>query len=241
MNKRYWWILIFYIGMQFSGLIGVPVLLNFEFDRAFSFALWNMISFILALLLILLLLVPERKKSYRHHRKLRKTSGGHAVKWTIFGIFLAFIAQFGAIAIESSLFGIEPGSENTQEILDMVKMIPAFSVVVAVIGPILEEIVFRKVIFGAFYKRLNFFISALLSSVIFALVHFDFTHILIYTAVGFTFSFLYVKTGRIIVPIAAHVAMNGYAVIVQVLLGDKLQEMQEEFEKMQMILGGLFL
>lgn len=235
MNSRYWAILIVYILMHVSGIFGVPFLYGRGLDLNESFAAWSMWSFIVTLILILLLLLPERL--YKHPR-LERTTTGHAVKWSIFGIFLAFIAQYLAIMIETYAFGIEPGSENTQDILEMVKMVPIFAIVVAIIGPILEEIVFRKVIFGAFYKRFNFVISALLSSVIFAVVHLDFTHILIYTAVGFTFSFLYVKTGRIIVPIIAHVAMNGYAVIIQVLLGDKLQEMQEELEQMQFILGG---
>ncbi len=221
--------------MHVSGIFGVPFLYGRGLDLNESFAAWSMWSFIVTLILILFLLLPERR--YKHPR-LERTTAGHAVKWSIFGIFLAFIAQYLAIMIETYAFGIEPGSENTQDILEMVKMVPIFAIVVAIIGPILEEIVFRKVIFGAFYKRFNFVISALLSSVIFAVVHLDFTHILIYTAVGITFSFLYVKTGRIIVPIIAHVAMNGYAVIIQVLLGDKLQEMQEELEQMQFILGG---
>ncbi|MFB4166032.1 lysostaphin resistance A-like protein [Alteribacillus sp. JSM 102045] len=236
MNSRYWAILIIYILMHVSGIFGVPFLYGRGLDLNESFAAWSMWSFVVTLILIFIFLIPERRKN--RHPRLTRTSPGHAVKWSIFGVFLAFIAQYLAIMIETYAFGIEPGSENTQDILEMVKMVPTFAIVVAIIGPILEEIVFRKVIFGAFYKRFNFVISALLSSVIFAVVHLDFTHILIYTAVGFTFSFLYVKTGRIIVPIIAHVAMNGYAVIIQVLLGDKLQEMQEELEQMQLILGG---
>ncbi|WP_275899687.1 CPBP family intramembrane glutamic endopeptidase [Bacillus piscicola] len=224
--------------MQLSSLVGVPFLYSRGMGLIESFAAWSMGSFVVTLIVIVALLLPERRLDRRP--SLPRSSAGHAVKWTILGIFLAFIAQFAASVIESEILGIPPGSENTKEILDMVKMVPVFAVVVAIIGPILEEIVFRKVIFGAFYKRLNFFLSALFSSIIFAVVHFDFTHLLIYAAVGFTFSFLYVKTGRIIVPIIAHVSMNGYAVLVQVLLGDYIQEMQKELEQMQLILGGLF-
>ncbi|SFE90322.1 CPBP family intramembrane glutamic endopeptidase [Alteribacillus iranensis] len=240
MNSRYWTILIVYILMQLSGIAGIPLLISLGMGVPESFAAWSMGSFIVALLIMLLLLAPERHLE-RGHPKLQRTSSGHAVKWAFLGVFLAFIAQYIAILIEMYALNIEPGSENTQEIMDMVQLIPSFAIVVALIGPVLEEIVFRKVIFGAFYKRFNFFFSALFSSVIFAVVHLDFTHILIYTAVGFTFSYLYVKTGRIIVPIVAHMAVNGYAVIVQVLLGDKLEEMQRELEQLQFIVGGILL
>ncbi|MFZ4453429.1 CPBP family intramembrane glutamic endopeptidase [Salibacterium aidingense] len=239
MTKRYWWILIVYILMQLSGLIGIPVLFGMGMSREESAAAWSMGSFIAALIVIIFLVLPERKTT--RHPHLRKSSAGQAVKWAILGVFMAFIAQYIAILIETYALGIEPGSQNTQDILSVVELFPLFAVIVAVIGPILEEVVFRKVIFGAFYKRFNFVISALLSSLIFSVVHFDFTHVLIYTAVGFTFSFLYVKTGRILVPIIAHVSMNSYAILVQVLLGEQLQDMQEELEQLNFILGGLVL
>lgn len=240
MNKRYWAILIVYIFMHLSSLVGIPILVGQGVNLYESFIYWSMGSFVVALLIILFLLIPERTER-RLHPRLRKTTVSHAMKWAIIGVFLAFVAQFFAIFIETELLGIEPGSENTQEIIRMIEVLPVFAIIVAMVGPVLEEIVFRKIIFGALYKKFNFFLSALLSAVIFAVVHFDFTHILIYTAVGFVFSLLYVKTGRIIVPIIAHVAMNGYAVLVQVLLVDYLEDIQKELEQLQFILGGLLL
>src|SRR5690606_1820600 len=111
--------------------------------------------------------------------------------------FMAMTSQILAANIEIHLFGIEPGSENTQEIMALVKSLPLLVIVVSIIGPILEEIIFRQIIFGSLYKKFNFFISGLISSLIFAAVHMDFTHILIYTAMGFTFAFLYVQTKQI--------------------------------------------
>ncbi|MFC5713867.1 CPBP family intramembrane glutamic endopeptidase [Thalassorhabdus alkalitolerans] len=240
MNKRYWWIVITYILIHLSGIIGIPLLMGLGFtDINQMVAWWTIISFVIGLLIILLLLLPERGSS--PHPNMRVTSKGHATKWAIIGVFLAFIAQYIAILIETYALGIDPGSENTQEILEIVRMMPFFAIIVALIGPILEEIVFRKVIFGALYKRMNFFFSALISALIFAVVHLDFEHLLVYMAVGFVFSYLYVKTGRIIVPILAHVAMNAYAVLMQVVLGDRLEDMQRQLEQMQGFIGGLFL
>ena len=51
---------------------------------------------------------------------------------------------------------------------------------------------------------------------------------------GLVFAFLYVKTKRIIVPIAAHVAMNTLVAVAQVLMSnEQIQEMIKEAEKMQ--------
>ncbi|MCG3057195.1 CPBP family intramembrane metalloprotease, partial [Escherichia coli] len=76
-------------------------------------------------------------------------------------------AQSVAAMIEMNLLGIEPGSENTEMILNLVKVTPLLIVVTSVIGPILEEIIFRKIIFGSLYRKYNFFISAFISSLIF--------------------------------------------------------------------------
>ena len=115
------------------------------------------------------------------------------------------------------VFGVPRGSENTDRLMDIARTIPWFLIVVSIIGPILEEIVFRKILFGTLYKKFNFFIAAIISSLVFATIHFDFTHLLVYTAMGLVFAFLYVKTKRIIVPIAAHVAMNTLVAIGQIL------------------------
>lgn len=122
----------------------------------------------------------------------------------------------------------------------LVKSLPLLVIVVSIIGPILEEIIFRQIIFGSLYKKFNFFISALISSLIFAVVHMDFTHLLIYTAMGFTFAFLYVRTKRIIVPIFAHVAMNTFVVVVQTIFADDIERIMKQAEKLQQTFIGGF-
>src|SRR5690625_6728173 len=80
--------------------------------------------------------------------------------------------------------------------MNIIRMATSFVFIPTIISPILEEIVFRKVIFGAIYKRTNFFIGAAASSLIFALIHGEPKHLLIYASMGFVFAFVYVKTKR---------------------------------------------
>jgi uncharacterized protein len=236
LKKKYWWIIFIYIVMQFSGFVGIPLLKGLGVPKSQWFGMWGTISFAAALIIILVMLKPEI--SHRH-RSSGRVSKGAAVLWSIIGIFMAYAAQIAASLIEMNVFGINPGSENTEVLVDIAKSVPYFMVVTAVIGPILEEIIFRKIIFGSLHERYNFFVSALVSSLIFAAVHADFTHLLIYTAMGFTFAYLYVRTKRLIVPIAAHVAMNTLVLIVQVFLADKIKEMEQQLETAQLIIGGL--
>lgn len=244
MKREYWFILIAYIAMQLSSFLGVPItslvleMIGFEpSSQGFAGVTWLVISFSITLVIVLLLL---RNEMVNANEVRNGASLGRSVLWSITGVFLALFAQAFAANIER-LIGIEVGSDNTQQILRIIESFPIMIVVSSVIGPILEEIVFRKIIFGAFYKRFNFFLSALLSSVIFSFAHMEPEHTLLYSAMGFTFAYLYVKTNRILVPIVAHVAMNTFVVLVQSVYREDLEKLIKQAEQMQSFIGGFFL
>ncbi|MEH7109078.1 MULTISPECIES: CPBP family intramembrane glutamic endopeptidase [Bacillaceae] len=238
MKKEYWYILITYIVMQLSSGIGVPAFQygfrSFGFDMRLAVPIWLIASFSLCLIIVLFLLRKEIK-AFRLNDRDR--SFGQLFVWSILGFFMAYFSQYISAIIEQ-MIGIKSGSENTRQIINIIDTFPLAVIVTSIIGPILEEIVFRKIVFGAFYTRFNFFISALISSVVFALAHMDFEHILIYAAMGFTFAFLYVKTKRIIVPIIAHVSMNTLVVLVQSVYRDDIERMMREAESVQHFIGG---
>ncbi|MBW3491217.1 CPBP family intramembrane glutamic endopeptidase [Bacillus mycoides] len=249
MKKQYWWIIVTYILMQLSGIVGLPLLLKTGLydNRGFTMeekgqiitGHWAIISFFVALCIVLWLLRIDIRD--RHLDKMRVTIPA-TVGWIIIGILLAFSSQIIAGMIEMRLLGIKQGSENTMKLMEIARTTPWFLIVVSIIGPILEEIVFRKILFGTLYKRFNFFVAAIISSLVFAAIHFDFTHLLVYTSMGLVFAFLYVKTKRIIVPIAAHVAMNTLVAIGQIFMSnEQIQEMIKEAEKMQGFIGGFLV
>ncbi|WP_347552640.1 CPBP family intramembrane glutamic endopeptidase [Pseudalkalibacillus hwajinpoensis] len=235
MAKHYWTILITYIVMQLSGLIGVDLLQSLNVPN--PVVSWSVVSFLAALIIMLLLLRSTPDVPFERSTRV---SSGQAIGWSILGVFMAYASQIIAAMIEMNVFGIEPGSENTEMLIEVAKAAPIFIIVTSIIGPILEEIVFRKVIFGALYTRFNFWIAGILSSVIFAAIHFDFSHILIYTAMGLTFAYLYVKTKRLIVPIIAHMTMNTIVVLINVYFADDIMEMEKQLNQMQSFIGGLF-
>ncbi|MGG1398185.1 type II CAAX endopeptidase family protein [Bacillus salipaludis] len=237
MRREYWIILIVYIAMQFSSLAGVPLLMYgfklYGLSGRLAVPVWLVISFSLALIITLIIL----RKEMRNNRNERGTSLGLSIIWAFFGVFLALFAQAIAANIER-LIGIEMGSENTKDIIHIIEEFPLAILVSSIFGPILEEIVFRKILFGTLHKRFNFFISAIISSVIFALAHMELEHILLYSAMGFTFAFLYVKTKHILVPIFAHVTMNTMVVIVQSAYKEDIERIIRDAESMQNFIGG---
>ncbi|EKF36803.1 CPBP family intramembrane glutamic endopeptidase [Bacillus xiamenensis] len=243
MKKQYWYIILTYILVQVSaipyvfimkwlGYIQTPMT---QAELSELSGTWTIISFCIGLIIILFILRTVPKASLRNEAPV---SIGSAIAWIIGGFFLSLFTQSVAGMIEQYAFGIGRESENTQNILSIMETFPLLVIIIAMIGPILEEIIFRKIIFGVIYERTNFFIGALVSSVFFAAAHSDFAHFLLYTAMGFTFAFLYAKTKRIIVPIGAHMLMNSLVILVQIEPVKKMIE--EQTQTMQMIIGGFF-
>lgn len=235
--KRYWWIIATYVLMQLSPLAVLPFLLAADVSRVQFTAYWTVATFCIALLVILLLL---RKDMTRNSLSAERMPIGQSLLWAILGIFMAFAVQMAVGMIEQQLFGIKHASQNTKQITDISKSMPIFILVVAIIGPILEEIVFRKVLFGTLNKKFSFVTAALASALIFGLVHMELSFLLTYTAIGFLFAFLYWMTKRIFVSIIAHVSMNTFVVVMYVLLGDRLQDMLDQYEKQQALFLSFF-
>ncbi len=225
MKPNYWWVVITYFAMQFSAVIFVPIMIitGLYTDVMIASIHWTIFSFFVASLLTIFFLKDDIRN---RPRERNVTSVLTTILWSIGGFFLAIATQAITSLIEVNVLNITDQSANTAAILEIAGQMPLFIVVVSILGPFLEEIVFRYIFFGALSRRFNFFIGALISSFIFALIHLDFPHLLTYTAMGFVFAFLYVKTKRIMVPILAHTLMNSFVVIVNLYLAPLLENIQ---------------
>ena len=77
-----------------------------------------------------------------------------------------------------------------------------------VIAPVVEELLFRGILFTAVLKARPFFPAALLVGLYFALVHFHALSFLPLLALSMAFSAGYAATGSILTPIAMHALFN---------------------------------
>ncbi|WP_152657884.1 CPBP family intramembrane glutamic endopeptidase [Oceanobacillus sp. CFH 90083] len=233
MTRRYIYVILTYIIILFSVLLAAPLIeLIFGIDIVLASIYWSVFSFAAGLIIILWIIKPDMQ--VRAHPDAAGVGG--IIIWSVLGIIMALLAQGLAATIEMEVFGIDPGSENTQGIMNMARAVPLFVVLPAILAPILEEIIFRKIIFGSLYKKMNFFFAALISSLVFAVIHWDFLHILVYASMGFVFAFLYVQTKRILVPIIVHAGMNTLVVLVQYSLDP--EEIQRQLDQLQFIFFG---
>lgn len=175
-------------------------------------AWWSTISFSVAFIVSFILI--SRNKQFWNIFKGEKASIGVSIGWGVIGFFLVFLGQTIGAYIELAL-GIDVVSENTEAIMNVTKVAPIMIVATVFLGPVLEELVFRRVIFGSIMQNYNFWIASIISAIVFAAIHMDFTHILLYTICGMIFAFLYHKTKRIITPIIAHILLNGFITFIQ--------------------------
>lgn len=182
-------------------------------------AWWSTISFAVAFIVSFILI--SRNKQFWDVFKGEKASIGASIGWGIIGFFLVFLGQTIGAYIELAL-GIDMGSENTEAIMSVTKVAPVMIIATVLLGPILEELVFRRVIFGSIIQNYNFWIASIISAIVFAAIHMDFTHILLYTICGMIFAFLYHKTKRLLTPIIAHILLNGFVTFIQ-MNADKFQ------------------
>lgn len=199
------------VGEFVSGLIDAPI----EEKGAVLTSWWSFSVGILSIVVIFLLATADKK--FFDIFEGEKASISESIGWGIVGFFMVLFGQYVAASIEL-IIGIEPGSENTADLMDIATLSPIMIIVIALIAPILEEFVFRRVVFGSIIQFQNFWISALISAVVFAAIHFDFTHILLYTVCGFIFAFLYYKTKRLLTSIIAHMLLNSFVAVAPFIL-----------------------
>lgn len=132
--------------------------------------------------------------------------------WGLLGLILLLVGQYIAAFIEVNLLNQPLTSTNTEQLLTIARHYPYFILTIAFLGPIMEELVFRKAIYGSLVPIIGKIGAAIIAALIFSFMHLD-GHILLYSVTSFVFSYLYEKTHSIWTPIIAHILLNSIAVL----------------------------
>ena len=176
--------------------------------------LWMAIGFTVTIIVSLVLIWPDLKQ---YKAQGVQSNLNDTVKWIGLGILMQYGLVIVANLIETAITGEFVESMNTQSIADMVEVIPLMILPVILLGPIIEEILFRHILFGNLNTWFGFWIAFAVSSILFALIHGD-NRFLVYIAMSFAFSYAYAKTRRLIVPIAIHAFNNALVMLVLFLM-----------------------
>lgn len=209
-EKKYSFITIFTYGLVlFSPLLFLRV---FQASSSQIIQLTTLSYFIGAVLMIF-----YRIKSQSFELEGRKKSLLISILIGIVGIPASLLLQMLILQIEQRLLGQSVASQNTQNIVQLIMNNMIFILATTIAGPIMEEFVFRRAIFGSLEKRFGFILPALLSSVLFAIAHND-GHYLLYAGLGFLFCGMYRYSGRIWTSMITHVGMNLLVILTQLAL-----------------------
>jgi len=132
------------------------------------------------------------------------------LSWGLIGLVVVLLGQNIILQIGQWL-GQSPASENTSTLLTVGHQYPFFILAILIGAPIMEEIVFRKVIFGNLSTLTGPIGAAVISSLLFSFAHAD-GHLILYAFIGLFFCWLYQHTGRIQTSMLAHILMNSVAI-----------------------------
>ncbi len=88
----------------------------------------------------------------------------------------------------------------------------------AVLAPLVEELIFRGLLYGWIEGRWGWVPAFIVSSILFAAAHFEPAHILLVTPLGFLFGWLRHRSQSLLPSLVAHMVNNGFAVLSLMLL-----------------------
>ncbi|MCR5042658.1 MAG: CPBP family intramembrane metalloprotease [Bacteroidaceae bacterium] len=120
------------------------------------------------------------------------------------------------------------------EVFNSMAMSVVGALSIGLIGPIVEEFVFREALLGSMLKYgMNKWVAISASALVFGLIHANPAQIPFATVIGFIFGVIYYKTGNIVITSILHVLNNSVAVVMMVTQGEETAE-----TKLGDLLGG---
>ncbi|MDZ4195972.1 MAG: type II CAAX endopeptidase family protein [Candidatus Izemoplasmatales bacterium] len=141
--------------------------------------------------------------------------------------FLGFGAVYLALIFSNLLLttlGVTETSENELAIRSLfqsdIQVIIMLFILLCIVTPIVEEFVFRKVLFGFIEPKYGAIVAIIGSGIIFAFMHVlsgDFIQIIPYALMGIVFGYFYYKTRNLFVTIGMHFLNNFLVFLIYVL------------------------
>ena len=174
---------------------------------------WSNTTYMLMDIAMIILFVPTYILLFRPKR------GSEKIKIKDTGVAVLVCAAAGAVitsvaiglAIKlAAINGAFPVFDNVEIILkDGSLLLSVLSIVIC--APLMEELVFRGLVFKSFRQISGFWLSALLSSAVWAVIHLNLVQGIRAMGVGLFLAFVYEAYDKLWVPVAAHMSINAVA------------------------------
>lgn len=185
-----------------------------------NFGIYVIISQAIGLIVTLALITAKLKK---HHLSwssvgLKRFKIAQSIRY-IGGYYLTILGLLVLLAIVASSLGIQPPATPDGETggTNMLKYMGNFWLAFALtvlLAPVIEEIVFRGVLFPAIKKRYGLVSGIAISSLIFTLVHIDPINMISVLPLGIFLAIMYQRTGSIYPGMILHASWNFMVLII---------------------------
>ena len=171
------------------------------------------ISFIFAAIVslpIFYFIIKARKQSIKEVIGFHKINAPNIFIVSILGAFLfLFISFLMSYILQTGMF-----EESFNKAEEMFKFLTGGNVIlgflaIVVIGPLMEELLFRGLILYELDKHINTYIAIIIQAVLFGLVHLNFYQLTYTVLIGIILGLAYVWLKSIWAPIIIHVVNNG--------------------------------
>ena len=203
-----WEILVIIMGVLYFKISGLETIST-------SYAV--SISVMSEILSIPLLLFFTKKISYEPLEKRRLGAGEIFVNLCIV-FFLGIAGNIIGTVVNSVIYS-GGGNPSVSMVGDFLaeSFGPVMVLYTALVGPVIEELLFRKVIIDKLY-RYGKPVALVTSGLLFALVHGNLEQFFYAFFVGCFLAYIYIKTGNIKYTIILHILMNSFSVVLTYLL-----------------------
>ncbi len=201
----------------------IPIFLfKINLDTASDFTRTSLTVFSNIIIVIILILMYRKDliKGFKDLKEKKASPLGIGFNYWFFGLMIMVFSNFII-----SLFNQGGTSTNEESIRVIVNNFPVLALLsIALISPIIEELVFRKAFREIFENK---WIYLFTSGVIFGGLHVflspihsfvDYLYLIPYCSMGIAFAYMYYKTNNILVPITMHVMHNTLNVVSTILL-----------------------
>ncbi len=144
----------------------------------------------------------------------KRASIGKTIAYIVGGFIVALAIQVIGLQLTMFLTGADTEAvSNADEVKSAIESSKLFIFAVIIAAPIIEEVVFRGILFKRWADAGRYWPALTISSALFAFAHLQGYAFFVFLLLGLLFAYLYRITNRLSVPITVHFMNNGIALL----------------------------
>ena len=219
-------LLVIFMYLFYSYLLPIPFyMLGINIDKLSTIykIIYLLLTETLFILIIFLIYKKDMLTDWNEFKKNWKKLLDEYFKYWVIMLVLMYASNFLILFIQKLCHHKEAIANNEEAVRKILNNYPIYMIITAVLlGPIEEEIVFRKTCKKIFSDRWVFIIF---SGLFFGLMHvvlsmkepFDLLYIISYSIPGWVFAYVYDKSKNIFVSTSLHTIHNGILMFIQLI------------------------